>query len=96
MDENELLRFLDELFKNNTTEGARLSMEQLCQILDRTGENRTLVETVRSFIKYGKEMQDMSHELHNRQLTEEDMNIAIQRGKRREQEEYEARNRGRC
>ena len=71
-------------------------MGQLCQILDRSGVNKDMVDKVSSFIKYSKEMRETLYNLTNRDLTQEDMDIAIQRGKRREQEEYEARNRGRC
>ncbi|WP_029232424.1 hypothetical protein [Butyrivibrio sp. VCB2006] len=100
MNEDELIVFLDELIQNNNTEGAQLAMEQLCQILDRSGIQKPLVDKVRTFIKYGPEMGQLHDSLKNagygRSLTIDDMNDAIQRGKRREYAEEQARNQGRC
>lgn len=99
MDEKEFLRFIEEIIKNNKNVlggiGTARALSQFAQILERNNFDKKYVDKVLSLEVLDKEVKELKGTCLNDELTMEELDIQIQRGKARLKREEEER-RGRC
>ena len=95
MDQQEFIKFIQEIVKNGGTAGTNLALKQFADILERNNFDKNYVEKVKELSGMTKEVGNLKKVTHMQDIHMDDVDEAIRQGRIRKKLE-EADRRGNC